>query len=337
MIELSSNELKVSFPEVHRNATCSVNFQRTLRIPDDNQDYPLPAGLGRFPLASVDDYDTPDRWKEHGGVFLPMYQSEAMWISFNDQGYPFAVKVAAGKINAVTGDTWSNELKQDPQDYVVMPKQRWLDGFHASEDIVRQFVAMPLGEGITAEEQITGTAEWGGLQLIFYPMKASEYHQRFEYVRPATMRFSLGAPADFDVPAFCRKMGEDEMGYAPGGRIKQEIAEDPYGIDVWETSVYSRCFVHVLNSAGYAKLTGRRPPTQPLTAKEYANEGIPWFDYYLEGGRTSGSKVLAALDGVAAALHKKGKKLEDNKPIRIAGTVDLSRPKHPAVRNGESW
>lgn len=127
------------------------------------------------------------------------------------------------------------------------------------------------------------------------------------------------------------------MGYAPGGRIEQEIAEDAYGIDVWETSVYSRCFVHVLNSMGYEKLTGRKPPTKPLTAKEYTDGGIPWFDYYLEGGKMSGSKVLAALDGVAAALRKKGKKLEDNKPIQIARTVDLSRPKRPALRSGESW
>ena len=43
------------------------------------------------------------------------------------------------------------------------------------EDFIRQFVAMPLGEGFTAEEQITGKAEHGGLQIIVYPMKHEAY------------------------------------------------------------------------------------------------------------------------------------------------------------------
>ena len=42
-----------------------------------------------------------ETWKRHGGVMLPMYQSEAMWLNFHaSDGYAFAVKIAAGKINA---------------------------------------------------------------------------------------------------------------------------------------------------------------------------------------------------------------------------------------------
>jgi hypothetical protein len=94
-----------------------ASSQRTLRIPDDGKIYPLPAGFGRFPLRHVDDYkDTvPAPWTERGGVLMPMYQSEALWIRFSTR-YPFAVKVAAGKINAVTGDPWSRDLQADPQD-----------------------------------------------------------------------------------------------------------------------------------------------------------------------------------------------------------------------------
>ena len=62
-----------------------IGFQRTLRIPDDGKIYPLPAGFGRFPLRHVDDYkDTvPAPWMERGGVLMPMYQSEALWINFS--------------------------------------------------------------------------------------------------------------------------------------------------------------------------------------------------------------------------------------------------------------
>ncbi len=34
----------------------SVNFQRTLRIPDDGNTYPLPPGLSSFPICRVEDY-----------------------------------------------------------------------------------------------------------------------------------------------------------------------------------------------------------------------------------------------------------------------------------------
>ena len=131
MMELNNNRLCVSFPEVHKDAHCQISFQRTLRIPDDNREYPLPAGLGNFPIFHVDDYaeTVPSPWNDHGGVFLPMYQSEAMWISFGggSREYPFAVKIAAGKINAVTGEKWNNGLSDSPQNYVVLPDQPWLE------------------------------------------------------------------------------------------------------------------------------------------------------------------------------------------------------------------
>ena len=40
-----------------------------------------------------------------------------------------AVEVAAGKIDALTGANWSNEISEQPQDYLVVPEQPWLDGF----------------------------------------------------------------------------------------------------------------------------------------------------------------------------------------------------------------
>ena len=77
MIELKNDQLVFSFPDVHPHAKLSVGFQRTLRIPDDDKTYPLPPGLGTFPLRHVDDYATsvPAGWQEHGGVMMPMYQA----------------------------------------------------------------------------------------------------------------------------------------------------------------------------------------------------------------------------------------------------------------------
>jgi hypothetical protein len=302
MIELQQETLNFRFPEVHKDANCGVAFQRTLRIPDDNRTYPLPAGLGNFPIHHVDDFaeTVPSSWAKHGGVFLPMYQSEAMWINFQGGHYPFAIKIAAGKINAVSGEAWEEGLNASPQDYVVTPGQPWLDGFSVQKELIRQFVAMPLGEGYTAEEQLTGEAEFGGLQIIAYPMRKERYE---------LLPKDLGM--DWGEDMLCLGVADGaeplEMGLAPGGLMHQQIYEDQYGIDAWDTSASSRCFIHIVNSAVYRAVTGCQPPTQPVTAEDYKRRNIPWFDYY--GGDAKaleGAPKLSELDSVATKKIKKG-------------------------------
>ena len=51
MITLKNDRLEFRFPEVHRDARCTIEFQRTLRIPDDDRDYPLPPGWAASPCG----------------------------------------------------------------------------------------------------------------------------------------------------------------------------------------------------------------------------------------------------------------------------------------------
>ena len=53
---------------------------------------------------------------------MPMDQSEALWISFSL--YPFAVKIAAGKIHAVSGAAWTAELQSEPRITSSSPASR---------------------------------------------------------------------------------------------------------------------------------------------------------------------------------------------------------------------
>ena len=296
MITLEHDRLTFRFPDIHADAQCSVSFQRTLRIPDDNREHSLPPGLGEFPLRHVDDYAArvPPAWRKRGGVFMPMHQSEAMWLCFH-ASYPMAIKVAAGKINAVTGDAWSNKPRTEPQDYLVVPDQPWLDGFCVAKGTIRQFVAMPLGKGYTAEEQLTAKGEHGGLQIIAYPMRAHVYEKRMR--RPMVAEApSLQAAGD-RVP---------DMGLAPGGLMRQEIYEDEHGISAWARKS-SRCFVHLLNSVAFLAVTGNEPPGKPPTAADYSNAGLPWFDYY-DGDKAAlqGAKKLAGIKSVAAKHWEQG-------------------------------
>ena len=324
MVELRHDELHFSFPEVHEHAHLSIAFERTLRIPDDGKTYPLPPGLGEFPLRHVDDFGArvPAPWREHGGVMMPMYQSEALWLRFNGF-YPFAVRIAAGKIDAVSGKEWAPGLHRDPQDYVVIPDQPWLDGFSVGMGVIRQFVAMPLGAGYSVEEQLTGKAEHGGIQLHVYPIRP-EHYKELQY-RLSLMECSLSASAG-------------SMGLAPGGKLKQEIFVDRRPLDVWDTAHTSRCFVHLANSLTWRAITGENPPTTPFTAKEYAKSKLPWFDYY--GGdlkALEGSPELAkAKSVVELAIEKDEVALPENESVTPEHVIGLRRKRRgDEVRIGE--
>ena len=336
MIELRNDVLSFSFPDVHADARVEIELQRTLRIPDDGRNYPLPPGLGRFPLRHVDDFaaHVPEEWRRHGGVMLPMYQAEALWLNFRSPGgYPFAVKVATGKINAVTGESWRDGLNRGPQDYVAVPGQPWLDGYCVEKGYIRQFVAMPLGAGYTAEEQVTGQAEHGGLQLAVYPMKREAW-ERILAARREAMATYLCAEAPRAAAPAAAGMA---MGLGAGGRMRQAIYDDRYPMEDWDLRVTSRCFVHIANSLVWRSVTGQEPPTAPPTSAEYTRAGLPWFDYYAEG-RTAvdGSGVLGRLKSIFTLGKEKGDvPLPENEPVDTTHVVGLHETRTTAtVREG---
>lgn len=332
MIELRSDALVFSFPEVHPDAVLRLDFQRTLRIPDDDRDYPLPPGLGRFHLRHVDDFAdrVPGSWLRHGGVLLPMYQAEALWVNFTASrrhgsdrpDYPFAVKVATGKANAVSGEEWREGLHRDPQDYVVVPEQPWLDGYCVEKGTIRQFVAMPLGSGYSAEEQLTGAAEHGGIQLIACPMKREAYERILERWRRRRRGAEL---VDEGLMAMSVASAAPDMGLAPGGRMRQEIYDDPYEFSDWDTRHASRCFVHLANALVWRAMTGEDPPAAPPTAEEYTRAGLPWFEYYAADRKAlEGSGALAKLKSVLRLGTEKGDTpLPENAPVDPERIVHL--------------
>ena len=88
MPTLENDRLVFRFPQIEESARFSIDFQRTLRIPDSEKTYPLPPGLGSFPLRHVEDYPgkLPAQTTARGGVILPMWQAEAMWLNFDNEG-----------------------------------------------------------------------------------------------------------------------------------------------------------------------------------------------------------------------------------------------------------
>ena len=301
--------LKVSVKndEVRIGPRFSVAFQRTLRIPDDGRTYPLPPGLGRFPLHRVRDFakSVPAKWRERGGFFLPMHQSEALWLAFDGAEWkPNAVQIAVGGINAVSGQHWEESLSAEPQNYIVCPNQLWLDGINIGNGVIRQFVAAPLGQGVTIEAQLTGKEELGGLQIRVYEPQPGRFPDKPpRRTRDLSMPMRLAAP----------KAG-GAMGLGAGGRMSQKIYPDPYGVETWDQEESGAVFIHIINSEQYEELTERQAPPTPVSAETYTRYGFPWFELYDEGRATlAASEKLAKVKTI-----QEKKRREKEKSVKIS-------------------
>ncbi|KAL2067774.1 hypothetical protein VTL71DRAFT_15870 [Oculimacula yallundae] len=177
---------------VHQNddlRALEITFNRTIKVPEDGTTYDLPPGLGNFPLYNVVHYgeNLPENISLKGGCFMPVYDREALWISFKSTK-PFAIKVLIGGINAVSGEpimeTFATRLRRSKlaqekssiQDYIVVDPadqgQLWLDGIAKLNGKVMQFVAVPSGTGYSVEAQIAETESVGGIQIVITPIRA---------------------------------------------------------------------------------------------------------------------------------------------------------------------
>jgi hypothetical protein len=304
--------------EIRIGKRFSVNFQRTLRLPDDGGTYPLPPGLGRFPLCRVAGFArrVPAEWQQRGGAFFPMYQREALWLAFDGASWkPNAVQVGVGGINAVSGGPWEEGLSADPQNYLVCPEQLWLDGINAGDGVIRQFVAMPLGSGTTVEAQLTGREEVGGLQIRVFEPKPGRFPDR----PPRDTMLQAMATRSFALP--------ESMGLGAGGRMRQKIYPDPYGLDTWDPESSGEVFVHIINSEQYKALTGHKPPPTPISVAAYTEHGFPWFDLYdEEKGTVEASRRLAGVKSVREKEAESGKEGKEKSVKLKRGQVRKLRP-----------
>jgi hypothetical protein len=294
----------------------AVSFHRTLRIPDDGRTYPLPPGFGLFPILSVGA-------ASGAASLIPLYQREALWLGFSAASWkPNALKVIVGGINAVSGRPDDGAGLGSPQDYLVCPDQPWLDGFNAGGDVIRQFVAMPLGQGYGIETGF-GRPEQGGLEIVAFDPLPGRFPDAPPSPRGGPMRLSM-PKASADEPR--------EMTLGAGGRMRQKIYPDRYGAEVWDQRNAGRARIQLVNSRRYRELTGRAPPPTPIDAAAYTAAGLPWFDLYDEAAGSVAPAEASELKTVGERDRELGVAVAD-RPVEVSVSqitvIDRGTADHP--------
>jgi len=283
-----------------------VSFHRTLRLPEDGRTYPLPPGFGLLPVLAG-----PETGEGAPSFLVPLYRREALWIGFSAAPWkPNAVKVVAGGINAVSGLPDDSAGLGDPQNYLVCPDQPWLDGCNIGDGTIRQFVAMPLGQGYGLGAG-SEAGEQGGLDIIAYEPLPGHFPEAPPPGPSGPMRLSSFVAEE------PRPM---EMTLGVGGRMRQKIYPDRFGLSIWDISQASRAHLRLVDARDWHALTGAAAPASPIDAESYTRAGLPWFEIYDEGEGT----VAPTAAKPPRTVGERDREYNDGKTAKTNGSVDVN-------------
>lgn len=244
MLTINNNALEFYFPEVHSEAFCRISLHR--EDPLERKSILNWLETDRVSLVHVDDYAKalPESWVKRGGVLAPVRQGEHLRIELEGV-YPFAVKIASGKVNAITSKPWKEALDPEEQDYLVSSLQPSLSGFCQADGSAKKFIISPLGLGHSMEERVTGAAEFGGIQVMGFPEKAEFYEEAKQ--RPLFSRNRVEEP----VPSYSVLALDAEEAIDEG--IEKD--DNPHR---WKTDTFARCFIHLVSEVDFKRIIGRR-------------------------------------------------------------------------------
>jgi hypothetical protein len=211
-----------------------ISFQRVPRVPDDAP----PARLrshGVLPVALVSE----------DIAFVPVGDEEGVWLGLEGRNdLPCAVRVliqSATLEDAVTGRPPSNRLTDDPQNYVVVPLQHWLEGATVDGTCARQFV------------RIAWTPKQAAVQVFSF--LAAPLREGFQ---PASGRTRENGPP-CRLPEF----------------VEQDLWPDPYGVGAWNESAVARMQVRVVSGEEYLHATGSTAPPALDPGSAYGGWRLP--------------------------------------------------------------
>lgn len=131
-----------------------VSLRKTEKIEVDKNTHALPPDNGPLQEFKVSDYHCPKDWSKDG-VFVKVEEEQPLWIDFRNNEECACIP-SVQRLNPITGkaaDLESGLTKKDKQNYLVLPRQMWLDGY-SKDGKVYQFVVTKAGEGLAVNEYV---------------------------------------------------------------------------------------------------------------------------------------------------------------------------------------
>jgi hypothetical protein len=263
----------------------TVKFQHPPRPPGDAKIYVFSTGLEELPLRPATDFPDapPAPWLKQTDFLMPMDASDPFLIRFTSN-YPFAVKLAAGNLDAVTGESSLSGLQKEPRNYLVV------SGESTTRGVKERSFVLPLDVGCAVHEQFFADQKIGRIDLQICPLHVESYfREEVAHSIPPTLReyfaWFVYAPS---VRARLGKMQlldeqqgneclTDESGAILLGR-KFEDEFDPQYIEElvdlrevadWDQTETKSCSVHVCNPSVWRKITGMNPPQPRLSTHSF--------------------------------------------------------------------
>jgi hypothetical protein len=289
----------------------NVVVHRTVRVPEGRTPANLPPSLGKANFYRVDKYrETCPSTFEDDGVFVGLYDKEAIWLAFSASA-PVAVAIGAGGTNAITGTPLELCLKEGS--YLAVPPQPWLDGWKGEDGTIYQFVSarFEAGKGNTVAEQLIGEeSKSGGIGLAVFdskepvvakqrPVEVGNYEMTGS--EPA---LTFGGATKGMSSGSVRGMSSapvKEMGLGKGGAIAQKIYPDPYGIDVWQNEPSATMAIYLVDAVSFSEITGEELSPAPQSSDNYKGNYFHLEDK--EEVDLPGTEVFAGLNSVFAAVE----------------------------------
>ncbi|HEX2222445.1 MAG TPA: hypothetical protein VHK06_07950 [Candidatus Limnocylindria bacterium] len=222
-----------------------VSFQRTAQA---ERSETQPASYGASPVAAAPPHLAAD-------VLVPVHEDEALWLGLEpvEAGAPVALRVevtAPEQLDAVTGQPPAGDMRRAPQNYLVCPPQRAMDGVQHGPHRARQFVRRARSE---AFQEVTS------LRLTTIPGQSR---------KPLP---GAAAPRPLRAPLDARSRSSD--GASIG--VPQTIAPDPYQPAEWKLTDAASATVLLVDPGTWSDLTGRPAPPPRTDDDRYRGWRLP--------------------------------------------------------------
>lgn len=246
---MTSHRWRIDGPSLWIHPGVRLTFQRIPQV-DDASAQPSFRSQGALPLAAAGE-----------DLLLPVSASEAFWIGVYAEArgallcFRFAVMADSGSIvDALTGEAWLEKLDNSPQNYVVCPPQRAIDG------VFGQHGARPFA------------------RTTRVPQRHHPCHRMTICVRGPKNRNAAGAASERSrvaqgSPQPMKAIGPIASTTTDVDR-KPQILADPLGAEWWDESLCLTLSVELVSFERFEQLTGYVPPASD-PASSYGGWRLP--------------------------------------------------------------